>query len=83
VYFRLDVRITSGDVGSRVVVRWRRPAATGSGDEIADVLGMLETADSESFGIRKSSGELVTVPVERALAAKTVPKSPRQAPPRR
>ena len=83
MYFRLEVRLTPDDVGSRVVVRWRRPAATGPGDEIADVLGVLEAADSESFCIRRSSGELVTVPVERALAGKTVPKSPRQAPPQR
>ena len=70
--YRLEVRLTAGDVGSRVVIRWRRPAAAG-GEEIADVIGILETADAASFGIRKASGELVTIPRERALAGKTVP----------
>jgi hypothetical protein len=55
-----------------VVIRWRRPA-WGGGEEIADVIGILETADADSFGIRKASGELVTIPRERALAGKTVP----------
>jgi N-acetylglutamate synthase len=72
VRYRLEVRLTAGDVGSRVVIRWRRPAAAG-GEEIADVIGILETADAASFGIRKASGELVTIPRERALAGKTVP----------
>lgn len=87
MYYRMEVRLTPADVGSRVVVRWRRPAASGSGDEIADVLGILEAADEVSFRIRKGSGEVVTIPQERALAAKTiparVPKSRRQAPPDR
>ena len=89
MYFRLEVRLTAADVGSRVVVRWRRPAMTGSGpvEEIADVLGILEAADDVSFMVRKASGEVVTIPRERALAGKTVPgrdpKRPRQAPPRR
>jgi N-acetylglutamate synthase len=72
VRYRLEVRLTAGDVGSRVVIRWRRPAGDGR-EEIADVIGVLETADAVSFGIRKASGELVTIPRERALAGKTVP----------
>jgi N-acetylglutamate synthase len=72
VRYRLEVRLTAGDVGSRVVIRWRRPAGD-DGEEIADVIGVLETADADSFGIRRASGELVTIPRERALAGKTVP----------
>jgi N-acetylglutamate synthase len=72
VRYRLEVRLTAGDVGSRVVIRWRRPAGD-DGEEIADVIGVLETADAVSFGIRRASGELVTIPRERALAGKTVP----------
>jgi len=84
VRFRLEVRLTAADIGSRVVIRWRRPAAAGA-DEIADVLGILEAADEETFRVRKPSGELVSIPLERALAAKTVPPKPgrptsRQAP---
>ncbi|MGH3125983.1 MAG: hypothetical protein ACRDND_33825 [Streptosporangiaceae bacterium] len=72
--YLLEVRLGAGDVGNRVVVRWRRPAGDG-GEEIADVLGVLEAADSVSFRVRKSAGELVTIPRDRALAGKTVPSS--------
>jgi N-acetylglutamate synthase len=86
VRYRMEVRLTPDNVGGRVVVRWRRPGA-GGGEEVADVLGILEAADAESFQVRKSSGELVTIPRERALAAKPVPgrgpETPRQARPRR
>jgi hypothetical protein len=75
VRFRLEVRLTAADVGSRVVIRWRRPAVDG-GDEDADVLGILEAADEGSFQVRQASGELVSIPLERALAGKTVPPKP-------
>lgn len=75
--YRLEVRLTPGDVGSRVVIRWRRPGRDG-GEEIADVLGILEAAGGGSFRVRKASGELVTIPRERALAGKTVPAAPRR-----
>ena len=74
--YRLEVRLTGADVGSRVVIRWRRPAVNGAGEEIADVLGVLEAADGASFAVRKASGELVIVPRQRALAGKTVPPAP-------
>jgi hypothetical protein len=76
---RLEVRLSDADVGSRVVIRWRRPA--GDGDEVADVLGVLTTADDASFTVRKASGELVAIPHDRVLAGKTVP--PRRAATRR
>jgi hypothetical protein len=41
--FRAEVRLTPADVGQRVVIRWRRPGP-GDGDQIADVLGLLEQA---------------------------------------
>ena len=75
--YLLEVRLTAGDAGRRVVIRWRRPAGDGS-EEIADVLGVLEAADADSFTVRKASGELVTVPRDRALAGKTVPAVPRR-----
>lgn len=71
VRYRMEVRLSVADVGSRVVIRWRRPA--GDGDEIADALGVLAAADAAFFVIRKASGELVTIPRDRALAGKTVP----------
>jgi len=77
VRYRLEVRLAAGDVGSRVVIRWRRPAGK-NGDETADVLGVLETADADSFRVRKASGEVVTIPRNRVLAGKTVPAVPRR-----
>jgi len=72
--YRMEVRLSAVDVGSRVVIRWRRPA--GDDDEIADVLGVLAAADAASFTVHKASGELVTIPRDRALAGKTVPAAP-------
>jgi hypothetical protein len=77
--YRLEARLGAEDVGSRVVIRWRRPA--GDGEEIADVLGVLEAVGAGSFTVRKSSGEVVTIPRDRALAGKTVPPAPRRARP--
>jgi N-acetylglutamate synthase len=73
--YRLEVRLTAADVGSRVVIRWRRPATAG-GVEVADVLGILEAADTIAFTVRDAAGHVVTVPRERALAGKTVPPPP-------
>ncbi|MGH3304532.1 MAG: hypothetical protein ACRDOK_23195 [Streptosporangiaceae bacterium] len=73
--YRLEVRLGTADIGRRVVIRWRRPAA-GDGDEVADVLGVLEAADGEAFTVRSASGDSVVIPVERALAGKTVPPTP-------
>jgi len=70
--YRLEVRLTPADVGRRVVIRWRRPSPTG-GDEIADVLGILEETDAASFTVRTSAGQLVVIPRARALAGKVVP----------
>lgn len=69
--YRLEVKITADDAGSRVVIRYRRPDG-----QVTDVLGTLEAAGDESFTVRKSSGETVVVPRDHALAAKTVPPAP-------
>ena len=73
--YRLEVRLAPADVGRRVVIRWRRPSPD-VGDEIADVLGILEKADSDSFTVRTSAGRLVVIPRTRALAGKVVPPAP-------
>lgn len=75
--YRLEVKITDGDIGSRVVIRYRRPDG-----QVTDVLGTLEAAGDASFAVRKASGETVTVPCDRALAAKTVPPAPPRRPSR-
>jgi hypothetical protein len=75
VRYRLEVRLTPADVGQRVVIRWRRPTP-GDGEQIADVLGILEENDAASFAVRKSDGQLVVIPHARALAGKIVPPAP-------
>jgi N-acetylglutamate synthase len=75
VRYRLELRLGPADIGRRVVIRWRRPA-DGGADEVADVLGVLEAADGAALTVRTASGESAVVPVERALAGKTVPPAP-------
>jgi hypothetical protein len=70
--YRYLIRISDTDVGQRVVVRWRRPVVAGP-DEVADVLGILESADGEAFAVRDRHGNLIVIPRERAMAAKVVP----------
>jgi hypothetical protein len=77
--YRYVVRITPADVGKRVVIRWRRPGP-GDGEQIADVLGILEEADAQSFAVRTREGKLVVIPAERALAGKLVPPPPARRP---
>ena len=47
---------------------------------VTDVLGILEEADAGSFAVRTSDGELVVVPVGRALGGKVVPPPPSPPP---
>jgi hypothetical protein len=42
-------------------------------DEVADVLGILESADGGAFAVRDRHGNLIVIPRERAMAAKVVP----------
>jgi hypothetical protein len=73
--YRYVVRIGPEDIGRRVVVRWHRPTASGSGeDEVADVVGPLEACDDNGFAVRNQRGELVLIPRERAMAAKVIPE---------
>jgi len=48
--YRLKVRLTSADVGKRVVIRWRPGPADSK--QVTDVLGILEQADAGSFAVR-------------------------------
>ena len=75
--YRLAVRLTATDVGQRVVIRWRRPGPD-DGEQIADVLGILEEHDANYFAVRTSDGQLVVIPHARALAGKVAPPAPRR-----
>jgi hypothetical protein len=77
VHYRLEVRLTAADVGQRVVIRWRRPGPDG-GEQITDVLGILEEHPADSFTVRTAGGQLVVIPSTRALAGKVVPARPRR-----
>jgi len=70
--YRYVLRLGPGDVGRRVVVRWRRPTVVGP-DEVADVLGQLEALDDQALRVRNRHGELIVIPRARALAGKVVP----------
>jgi len=72
--YRLEVRLTSADVGKRVVIRWRPGPADSK--QTTDVLGILEQADAGSFAVRTRDGKLVVIPAGRALAGKVVPPPP-------
>jgi N-acetylglutamate synthase len=78
MWYRLEVRLTSADVGKRVVIRWR-PGPAGSTQK-TDVLGILEQADAGSFAVRTRDGKLVVIPAGRALAGKVVPPPPARRP---
>jgi hypothetical protein len=73
--YRLEVRLTTADVGQRVVIRWRRPGPDDS-EQIADVLGILERADAGYFAVRTRDSQLVVIPTGSALAGKVVPPAP-------
>jgi hypothetical protein len=72
--YRLEVRLTSADVGKQVVIRWRPGPADSK--QATDVLGILEQADAGSFAVRTRDGTLVVIPAGRALAGKVVPPPP-------
>ena len=74
--FRLDVQLTTADVGKRVVIRWRPPSLDATG-QMTDVVGILEEADAASFAVRTRDGTLVVIPRTRTLAGKVVPPPPR------
>jgi len=74
MWYRLEVRLTSADVGKRVVIRWRPGPA--DSNQMTDVLGILEQADAGSFAVRTRDGKLVVIPAGRALAGKVVPPPP-------
>jgi len=70
--YRLVVRLTAADVGRRVVIRWR----PGEGEQLTDVLGILEEFSAQSATVRTRDGRAVVIPRDRAVAGKVVPPPP-------
>jgi hypothetical protein len=65
------VLVDCGDLGRRVTVRQRD--TTGG---FNDVVGILETCDEASFGIRDRTGKLRHVSRREVVAGKVVPPTP-------
>jgi N-acetylglutamate synthase len=67
------------DIGRRVVVRTTVGEETGpsGGPALTDTLGMLESWDESTIGVRKADGTLVTIALADVVAAKVVPPAPR------
>ena len=71
--FVYEVRISCADLARRVTVRSRL-----DGGGYADVLGVLETCDEETFGVRDRHGTLRLLARANVVAAKVVePPEPR------
>ncbi|MGW2614778.1 GNAT family N-acetyltransferase [Streptomyces sp. NPDC001500] len=72
---RLEVRITSADVGKRVSVRCLSGAAS-TGDKFTDTVGVLTSWDDGVLVITRKSGESVRVDASSLVAGKVVPPAP-------
>ncbi|MEV4938016.1 GNAT family N-acetyltransferase [Streptomyces zaomyceticus] len=72
---RLEVRITSADVGKRVSVRYvtESPAA---GAKFTDAVGVLTSWDNSVLLITRKSGESVRIAESALVAGKAVPAAP-------
>ena len=73
--YRLEVRLTSADVGKRVVIRSARPGPDDR-EQIADVLGILEEHDGRFLRSTRRRRATCRDPRTRALAGKVVPPPP-------
>ncbi|MEU6378166.1 GNAT family N-acetyltransferase [Streptomyces sp. NPDC046909] len=72
---RLEVRITTADVGKRVSVRsWSAPGT--SGEKFTDTVGVLASWDDGVLWITRKSGETVRIPESALVAGKVVPSAP-------
>ncbi|MEG3629661.1 GNAT family N-acetyltransferase [Streptomyces poriticola] len=72
---RLEVRITTADVGKRVSVRClRQPVVTGG--RFTDTVGVLTSWDQGVLVITRKSGETVRIPESALVAGKVVPAAP-------
>ncbi|MFE5794059.1 GNAT family N-acetyltransferase [Streptomyces sp. NPDC056503] len=72
---RLEVRLTSADVGKRVSVRYVTDSAA-PGERYTDAVGVLTSWDGGVLTITRKSGETVRIPELRLAAGKPVPPAP-------
>ncbi|MFC3575799.1 GNAT family N-acetyltransferase [Streptomyces yaanensis] len=72
---RLEVRITTADVGKRVSVRrWNEHAA--EGERFTDTVGVLTSWDNGVLVITRRDGESVRITESSLVAGKVVPAAP-------
>ncbi|GGY63985.1 GNAT family N-acetyltransferase [Streptomyces omiyaensis] len=72
---RLEVRLTSADVGKRVSVRYVTDSP-GAGGRFTDAVGVLTSWDEGVLTITRKSGETVRIAELRLVAGKIVPAAP-------
>ncbi|MFF0472618.1 GNAT family N-acetyltransferase [Streptomyces sp. NPDC004284] len=72
---RLEVRITSADVGKRVSVRYVTDSAE-PGEKFSDAVGVLTSWDAGVLLITRKSGESVRIAESALAAGKVVPAAP-------
>ncbi|MFF2775857.1 GNAT family N-acetyltransferase [Streptomyces sp. NPDC058052] len=72
---RLEVRLTSADVGKRVSVRYVTDSAE-AGGRFTDAVGVLTSWDGGVLTITRKSGETVRIAELRLVAGKIVPPAP-------
>ncbi|MDQ0583274.1 GNAT family N-acetyltransferase [Streptomyces rishiriensis] len=72
---RLEVRITTADVGKRVSVRCLTEAGT-AGGKFTDTVGVLTSWDAGVLVITRKSGESVRIDASSLVAGKVVPAAP-------
>ncbi len=73
-------RVTPAHVGTRIVVRYRRP--DDGGPSLTDVVGVLESFEPSTLSVRDRRGSLVTVALADVFLAKPVPDPPPRRGPR-
>ncbi|MHA7959418.1 GNAT family N-acetyltransferase [Streptomyces sp. L500] len=71
---RLEVRISTADVGKRVSVR--RLNDSGSSERFTDAVGVLTSWSDGVLRITRRTGEIVEVPEATLVAGKVVPMTP-------
>ena len=72
---RLVVRLSPGDVGARVTVRYRLPE--GESASLSDVVGVLAAwGDDDVLHVERRDGTAVVVARADVVAAKVVPQPP-------